>query len=259
MCKNCGTTTFKYKGAGTEKLEEELAALLPDATIARYDADIAKSKKVEEQTIKDFAEGKTDILIGTQMISKGFDFEKLKLVAVVQAETILGIQDFRADEKALQLFSQLMGRTGRRNIQGKLIIQTNQKEHPVLTKLHTHNIPNKYTLPPLTAQLLCERQEYLFAPFVRMVKIIVKHSDVGKLDHLCREIQEKLSGRKNMEYKELAGPFAPVIDKVRGEFIKCFYVKFARDSRLAQNKETLQEAIREIKGNQAIVLDVDPL
>ena len=259
VCKNCGTTTFKYKGAGTEKLEEELAALLPDATIARYDADIAKSKKVEEQTIKDFAEGKTDILIGTQMISKGFDFEKLKLVAVVQAETILGIQDFRADEKALQLFSQLMGRTGRRNIQGKLIIQTNQKEHPVLTKLHTHNIPNKYTLPPLTAQLLCERQEYLFAPFVRMVKIIVKHSDVGKLDHLCREIQEKLSGRKNMEYKELAGPFAPVIDKVRGEFIKCFYVKFARNSRLAQNKEALQEAIKEIKGNQAIVLDVDPL
>ena len=259
VCKHCGTATFKYKGAGTEKLEEELAALLPSANIARYDADIAKSKKAEEQTIKDFAEGKTDILIGTQMISKGFDFEKLKLVAVVQADTILGIQDFRGDEKALQLLSQLMGRTGRRNIQGKLIIQTNQKDHPVLTKLHTHNIPNKSALPPLTAQLLRERQEYLFAPFVRMVKIIVKHSDVGKLDALCREIQEKLSGRKNLEYKELAGPFAPVIDKVRGEFIKCFYVKFARDSRLIQNKEALQEAIREIKGNQAIVLDVDPL
>jgi len=259
VCKHCGAATFKYKGAGTEKLEEELAALLPDAIIARYDADIAKSKKTEEQTIKDFSEGKIDILVGTQMISKGFDFEKLKLVAVVQAETILGIQDFRGDEKALQLLSQLMGRTGRRNIQGKLIIQTNQKEHPVLTKLHTHNIPNKSTLPPLTAQLLCERQEYLFAPFVRMVKIIVKHSDVGKLDQLCREIQENLSGRKNLEYKELTGPFAPVIDKVRGEFIKCFYVKFARDNRLAQNKEALQEAIREIKGNQAIVLDVDPL
>lgn len=259
VCKHCGAATFKYKGAGTEKLEEELAALLPDAIIARYDADIAKSKKTEEQTIKDFSEGKIDILVGTQMISKGFDFEKLKLVAVVQAETILGIQDFRGDEKALQLLSQLMGRTGRRNIQGKLIIQTNQKEHPVLTKLHTHNIPNKSTLPPLTAQLLCERQEYLFAPFVRMVKIIVKHSDVGKLDQLCREIQENLSGRKNLEYKELTGPFAPVIDKVRGEFIKCFYVKFARDNRLAQNKESLQEAIREIKGNQAIVLDVDPL
>ena len=259
VCKNCGTATFKYKGAGTEKLEEELAALIPDATIARYDADIAKSKKTEEQTIKDFSEGKIDILVGTQMISKGFDFEKLKLVAVVQADTILGIQDFRGDEKALQLLSQLMGRTSRRGVQGKLVIQTNQKDHPVLTKLHNHNIPYSTPVPPLTAHLLRERQEYLFAPFVRMVKITVKHSSPEKLELLCREVQEKLSGRANLEYKELSGPFSPVIDKVRGEFLKCFYIKFARNSRLAQNKEALQEAIREIKGNQAIILDVDPL
>lgn len=259
VCKNCGTATFKYKGAGTEKLEEELAALFPNSRIARYDADIAKSKRAEEQTIKDFAQGNTDILVGTQMISKGFDFEKLKLVAIIQADTILGIQDFRADEKAVQLFSQLMGRTGRRGVQGKLIIQTSQKEHPVLAKLHTHNLPDNTPLAPLTAQLLRERQEYLFAPFVRMVKIIVKHRDAGRLDALCGEILEKLSGRKNLEYKELTGPFSPVIDKVRGEWIKCFYIKFPRNSRLAQNKAILQECIREIKGNQAIVLDVDPL
>ncbi len=259
VCKNCGTATFKYKGAGTEKLEEELAALFPNSRIARYDADIAKSKRAEEQTIKDFAQGNTDILVGTQMISKGFDFEKLKLVAIIQADTILGIQDFRADEKAVQLFSQLMGRTGRRGVQGKLIIQTSQKEHPVLAKLHTHNLPDNTPLAPLTAQLLCERQEYLFAPFVRMVKIIVKHRDAGRLDALCGEILEKLSGRKNLEYKELTGPFSPVIDKVRGEWIKCFYIKFPRNSRLAQNKAILQECIREIKGNQAIVLDVDPV
>ena len=259
ICRQCGSATFKYKGAGTEKLEEELAALLPHVNIARYDADIAKIKRTEEQVIKDFAEGKTGILVGTQMISKGFDFEKLKLVAVIQADTILGVQDFRADEKALQLLSQLMGRTGRRNIQGKLIIQTNQKKHPVLTKLQSHNIPDENTLPPLTAQLLRERQEYLFAPFVRMVKIIVKHRDLGKLDSLCREIEEKLSGRKDLEYKELAGPFAPPIDKVRGEWIKCFYIKFARNGRLATNKALLQECIGEIKGNQSVILDVDPL
>ena len=152
-----------------------------------------------------------------------------------------------------------MGRTGRRGVQGKLIIQTNQKDHPVLTKLHTHNLPDSSSLPPLTAQLLRERQEFQFAPFVRMVKIIVKHKDTVKLDELCREIQIKLSGRKNLEYKELAGPFTPVIDKVRGEFIKCFYVKFARNGSLALNKIALQECIKEIKGNQAIILDVDPL
>ena len=259
VCKSCGTASFKYRGAGTEKLEEELAAIFPTATIARYDADIAKSKKAEEQTIKEFAQGKIQILVGTQMISKGFDFEKLKLVAIIQADTILGIQDFRADEKATQLFSQLMGRTGRRGEQGKLIIQTNQKDHPVLTKLQSHNIPDNSSLPPLTAQLLQERKEFLFAPFVRMVKVIVKHRDAAKLDELCREVENKLSGREGLEYKELTGPFSPVIDKVRGEFVKCFYIKFARNTRLQQNKEALQERIREIKGYQAIIIDVDPL
>lgn len=259
VCSSCGTATFKYKGAGTEKLEEELAALLPDISIARYDADIAKSKRAEEQTIKDFSEGKIQVLVGTQMISKGFDFQRLKLVAVVQADTILGVQDFRGDEKALQLLSQLMGRTGRRGEQGRLIIQTNQKDHPVLSRLREHNIPGGVQLPPLTAQLLRERQEYLFAPFVRMVKIIVRHRDAGRLDGLCREVQEKLSGRGNLEYKELAGPFSPVIDKVRGEFIKCFYVKFARNAGLARNKAALQECLGEIKGYNSIVIDVDPL
>jgi len=259
VCRNCGTATFKYKGAGTEKLEEELSALLPDISIARYDADITRSKRTDEQTLKDFQEGKIQVLVGTQMISKGFDFEHLKLVAVMQADTILGVQDFRADEKALQLLSQLMGRTGRRGVQGKLIIQTSQKDHPVLARLKEHNVPGDSSLPPLTAHLLRERQEYLFAPFVRMVKIVVKHRDVGKLDELCGAITEKLQGRTELQYKELTGPFAPVIDKVRGEFVKCFYVKFARNAGLARNKALLQECIGEIKGNQAIILDVDPL
>lgn len=259
VCRNCGTATFKYKGAGTEKLEEELSALLPDISIARYDADITRSKRADEQTLKDFQEGKIQVLVGTQMISKGFDFEYLKLVVVMQADTILGVQDFRADEKALQLLSQLMGRTGRREVQGKLIIQTSQKDHPVLARLKEHNVPGDSSLPPLTAHLLRERQEYLFAPFVRMVKIVVKHRDVGKLDELCGAITEKLQGRTELQYKELTGPFAPVIDKVRGEFVKCFYVKFARNAGLARNKALLQESIGEIKGNQAIVLDVDPL
>lgn len=271
VCRSCGTSSFIYRGAGTEKLEEELAAIFPDATIARYDADIAQSKKAEEQVIKDFAEGKTNILVGTQMISKGFDFERLKLVAVLAADTILGVQDFRGDEKALQLLEQLMGRTGRRGEQGKLIIQTNQKEHPVLQSLlkgnhhNSHNPDNSHNacgttaLPTITAQLLGERQQFHFAPYVRMVKIIVKHKDAAKLQELCSQIQEKLQGRKDLEYRELTGPFTPVVDKIRGEFIKCFYVKLARDNRLAHNKRALQECIGEIRNYNSIILDVDPL
>ncbi len=258
-CSKCGTATFNYKGAGTEKLEEELAKIFPQAVIARYDADIARSKKAEEQTIKDFAEGKTNILIGTQMISKGFDFERLRLVAVIAADTILGVQDFRADEKALQLLSQLMGRTGRRGEQGKLLIQTSQREHPVLLSLANGSLPDNSTLSPITAQLLGERQQYHFAPYVRMVKIVVRHKDTAKLDELCSKVQQKLQGRRGLQYKELTGPFTPVVDKIRGEFIKCFYVKFARDSRLVHNKKVLQECVGEIRNYNAIVLDVDPL
>ena len=259
ICRQCGTASFKYKGAGTEKLEEELAAILPQARIARFDADITQSKKAEEQVIKDFATGDIDILVGTQMISKGFDFEKLKLVAVLQADTILGVQDFRADEKAVQLLSQLMGRTGRRGERGKIIIQTSQKEHPVLVNLAQGQASADVQLSPLTGLLLGERQQYGFAPYVRMVKIIVKHTDQARLDEICQAVKRGIEGSPDLQYKELTGPFTPQIDKIRGEWIKCFYIKFARDSRLLRNKELLGRCIAKIKGNQSIILDVDPL
>ena len=259
VCKHCGNASFKYKGAGTEKLEEELAALLPQARIARFDADIAKSKRAEELVIKDFSEGNIDILVGTQMISKGFDFERLKLVAVLQADTILGVQDFRADEKAVQLLSQLMGRTGRRGERGKIIIQTSQKDHPVLVGLAASSGGAVAQCLQLTGLLLGERQQYGFAPYVRMVKILVKHADPIKLDELCQAVKRGIEGCPDLQYKELTGPFAPQIDKIRGEWIKCFYIKFARDSRLVRNKEILQGCISKIKGNQSIILDVDPL
>ena len=259
VCKHCGTSSFKYKGAGTEKLEEELAALLPQARIARFDADVAKSKRTEEQVIKDFSEGNIDILVGTQMISKGFDFEKLKLVAVLQADTILGVQDFRADEKAVQLLSQLMGRTGRRGERGKIIIQTGQKEHPVLVNLAAASTGAAVQCPQLTGLLLGERQQYGFAPYVRMVKIIVKHTDIAKLDELCHFVKRAVEGSPDLQYKELTGPFVPQPDKIRGEWIKCFYIKFARDSRLVRNKEILHGCILKIKGSHSIILDVDPL
>ena len=259
ICKQCGTASFKYKGAGTEKLEEELAAILPQARIARFDADITQSKKAEEQVIKDFAAGDIDILVGTQMISKGFDFEKLKLVAVLQADTILGVQDFRADEKAVQLLSQLMGRTGRRGERGKIIIQTSQKEHPVLVNLAQGQVSADVQLSPLTGLLLGERQQYGFAPYVRMVKIIVKHTDQARLDEICQAVKRGIEGSPDLQYKELTGPFTPQIDKIRGEWIKCFYIKFARDSRLLRNKELLGRCIAKIKGSQSIILDVDPL
>lgn len=275
ICPTCGLDTVRYKGAGTEKLEEELKELLPHKSIARYDTDIAKSKQKEEQVIRDFSNGEIDVLVGTQMITKGFDFEKLKLVAVIQTDTLLGIQDFRADERAIQLLSQLMGRAGRRGERGKLIIQSSQKEHPVFYRLQElaegdtiikgsevnsvakdkegSSVANSSSSLQIS-KLLAERKEFDFPPFVRMVKIIVKHTKPEKLDDICKQISAT-----KINCIEVTGPFAPPIDKVRGEYIKCFYVKFARNLQLTANKHALLNALHSIKGGKSnIVLDVDP-
>ena len=256
ICTKCGLDTLKYKGAGTEKIEEELKALFPEYSIARFDADIAESKREEEAVIKAFSKKEIDILVGTQMVSKGFDFEHLGLVAVLDADSILGIQDFRADERALQMFSQLMGRTGRREKRGKLLVQTNQKEHPVILELKNGTDGVATENITLIKSLLEERREFAFAPYVRMVKIVAKHKDKEKLELLCASIQAKLA---SVPCKEFTGPFVPAIDKVRGEWLKCFYVKFSRDSRLVENKQKLLSAMADLKAHNSIVLDVDPL
>ncbi len=255
LCKKCGLDTLKYKGAGTERIEEELTSVFPECSIARFDADIAESKRGEEAVIKAFSKKEIDILVGTQMVSKGFDFEHLGLVAVLDADLILGIQDFRADERALQIFSQLMGRTGRRTRQGKILIQTNQKEHPVFVQLQNLQSVGE-GVSPLLVSLLEERRTFNFAPYVRLVKITVRHRHKENLDKLCERVVAALS---SVPCKEFTGPFVPAIDKVRGEWLKCFYVKFARDSKLASNKKSLLEAIMELKVPNSIILDVDPV
>lgn len=266
ICSKCGLDTLEYKGAGTERVEEELAELFPNSRIARFDADVAESKRREEAVIKAFSNRETDILVGTQMLSKGFDFEYLDLVAVLQADAILGIQDFRADERALQMFSQLMGRTGRRGTRGKIIIQTNQKNHPVLQQLKRESaMPSvKYKSDSCISEsdssfilsLMQERKEFAFAPYVRMVKILIKHKDREKLDSLCCRVGEAL---QKIACKEVTGPFVPVVDRVRGEWIKCYYIKFLRNKELVENKRKLLEAIEGLKANNAIIIDVDPL
>ena len=118
-------------GTGTQKIEEEVSALFPSARVARLDSDTAQSPVYSKETVRKFSKGETDILIGTQMVTKGFDFPNLRLVAVLQADTLLGIEDFRADEKAAQLLEQFRGRCGRRDRRGLFVIQTSAPDHPV--------------------------------------------------------------------------------------------------------------------------------
>ena len=246
-CPQCSSGELVARGAGTERVEEELRELLPLARIERFDADVAESKREEERIIVSFAKGEIDILVGTQMLSKGFDFEKLSLVALLQADTVLGMEDFRADERALQLFTQLIGRSGRRGIRGKMLIQSAQKNHPIF------NIFKLDTLFPDSSALLDERREFRFAPYVRMVKITLRHRTMEELERLTAAV-----AAIQVPCLEITGPFVPGLERLRGEWQRAFYVKFARDSRLSHNKRVLMERLEALNAPNSIVVDVDP-
>lgn len=246
-CPQCSSGELVARGAGTERVEEELRELLPLARIERFDADVAESKREEERIIGSFAKGEIDILVGTQMLSKGFDFEKLSLVALLQADTVLGMEDFRADERALQLFTQLIGRSGRRGIRGKMLIQSAQKNHPIF------KIFKLDTLFPDSSALLDERREFRFAPYVRMVKITLRHRTMEELERLTAAV-----AAIQVPCLEITGPFVPGLERLRGEWQRAFYVKFARDSRLSHNKRVLVERLEALNAPNSIVVDVDP-
>ena len=246
-CPQCSSGELVARGAGTERVEEELRELLPLARIERFDADVAESKREEERIISSFAKGEIDILVGTQMLSKGFDFEKLSLVALLQADTVLGMEDFRADERALQLFTQLIGRSGRRGIRGKMLIQSAQKNHPIF------KIFKLDTLFPDSSALLDERREFRFAPYVRMVKITLRHRTMEELERLTAAV-----AAIQVPCLEITGPFVPGLERLRGEWQRAFYVKFARDSRLSHNKRVLMERLEALNAPNSIVVDVDP-
>ena len=246
-CPQCSSGELVARGAGTERVEEELRELLPLARIERFDADVAESKREEERIIGSFAKGEIDILVGTQMLSKGFDFEKLSLVALLQADTVLGMEDFRADERALQLFTQLIGRSGRRGIRGKMLIQSAQKNHPIF------KIFKLDTLFPDSSALLDERREFRFAPYVRMVKITLRHRTMEELERLIAAV-----AAIQVPCLEITGPFVPGLERLRGEWQRAFYVKFARDSRLSHNKRVLMERLEALNAPNSIVVDVDP-
>ena len=253
VCPSCKEEALQLRGAGTEKIEEELRELFPNASVARYDADIAKSKKDSEKVLSDFASGKTDILVGTQMTSKGFDFKGLALVAVIQADTILSQQDFRADEKAMQLFIQLLGRSGRRREQGKLVIQTNQKNHPVIKELLSLYSPDK-----ADGAMMAERSMYCFPPFVRLINIILRDKNYHRLETSASSLANVLKSSRAFCAMEVSGPFTPRLEKLRDEYQLCISVKFAKDARLAQNKAQLKKVIDLVKLPVQVILDVDP-
>ena len=258
-CPSCDELALVERGNGTEKLEEELQLAFPGRTVARFDADTTQSKTAEEKMIRDFAAGKINILVGTQMITKGFDFEGLAMAVIVSADSLFAVQDFRSDERALQLLTQLMGRSGRRGEQGRIVIQTFQPDHPVLQRLlaGAQDVPGGQ--PAAASGLLAERKAFNYPPYVRMIAITVKDQYEGRVWNVCRRIREEAEA---LGIRDIAGPTAPAVDVVAGEHIAQFWIKLPRNRQLAATKKALYDRVeqidRDFKGHASIVIDVDP-
>ena len=237
-------------GAGTQKIEEEAGALFPEARIARLDSDTAQNKEYEARTIKDFAKGEIDILIGTQIITKGFDFERLGLVAVIAADTLLGVQDFRADEKAMQLLEQFRGRCGRRGQKGIFIIQTSQPEHPIYRSITTESTDTFNT------RLLSERKDFDFPPYTRNIEITIKDIYEDRSIRMSQKLAECLK-----DYN-VTGPYAPMISRIADRHIRKIRLSLKKDRQLVSRKMYLKAIINRFEKDEKyeghISIDVDP-
>lgn len=258
-CQKCGGA-MEGLGAGTQKIEEEAAALFPAARIARLDSDVAKNPKEEAKVVKEFAEGRTDMLIGTQMVSKGFDFEKLKLVAVMQADSMLAVQDFRADERAVQLLEQVRGRCARRGGKGLFVIQTSKPEHPVYTRFTEDS-------RGFEENLLSERKDFGYPPFYRLIYINVRDTYADKADRMAAAlnaaVQMALGRRMENGSAGVMGPYVPAKEIEDGRHTRTIRVSLARSKDLAAAKAGLRKAVIafEIQNRYDghITIDVDPV
>lgn len=264
-CHKCGGE-LKPLGSGTQKIEEEASKLFPNARIARLDSDTAQSRKYETDTIRKFSNGEIDILIGTRMVAKGFDFSGLSLVAVLQADSILGQEDYRADERGLQLLEQFRGRCGRRGEKGLFVIQTSQPEHPVY-----QSIDGKLDENGTMARFLGERKLFGYPPYSRVIGVVIKDYNQARVDLLSRDLGEYLRGALAVKVSfapgvqngpNVIGPYSPAIDKISNQNIRQIRVLLPKDRSLARNKETLAVAVerfeKEKKYSGHIALDVDP-
>ncbi len=254
-CDNCGSPEIKTRGFGTEKIEDDLKSLFRNARIARMDMDTTHSKNAFEKIVRNIEDKKTDILIGTQMVTKGLDFEHVSIVGILNADNLINFPDFRAHERAYQLISQVSGRAGRKHKQGKVIIQTTQPEHQLLNLIQNQDYQS------MMNNQLNERKLFNYPPFYRLIKIIVKHKKQETVDRVALQLASEL--KKASEIIVL-GPEYPLIGRIKQWHNKEIWLKLDRKLHLEKVKSFILSGIGEIKNrpynsNCIINVDVDPL
>lgn len=255
-CPACGNRDLRLQGTGTERLEDDLGIHFPDARIGRMDLDTVRTKHAHARIINDFEEHRLDILVGTQMVTKGLDFDKVKIVGVINADQLLHFPDFRANERAFQLLTQVAGRAGRKGSRGKVIIQALQTFHPVLKDVIAGDYKDFYR------REIEERQAFKYPPFYRLIKITLKHKIPETVNRAAQHLAIYLKGRLD---QRAIGPAMPYVSRVRGQYLLDILVKLERNNQLIhQSKEWILEGIREVHKLEGcsgvrVNVDVDPM
>jgi primosomal protein N' (replication factor Y) len=253
-CGNCSSTGMVTRGFGTEKIEDEIKIIFPAARVARMDQDTTRNKNSFNKIIRAFEDRRIDILIGTQMISKGLDFENLTVVGILNADNLLNYPDFRAHERSFQLMEQVSGRAGRRQKQGIVVIQTSDPANKIIRLVLHHDYLSMFRMQTE------ERKTFNYPPFCRMVKISIKHKDRIRLnifsDILGKDLREIFG-------KRVLGPESPLISQVQLWYIKTILIKIEREKPPAKAKQLISGAISRLEkeiGASAlkIAIDVDP-
>ena len=254
-CPCCGSTELRSRGYGTEKIEEQIHEIFPDARIARMDLDTTRTRNAYERIISDFSAGRTNILIGTQMISKGLDFDKVSVVGIINADSMLNYPDFRAYEHAFMMMAQVSGRAGRKGKRGLVILQTKQKEVSVIDQV----VRNDYT--SLYKELIAERQAFHYPPYYRLIYVFLRHRQEGTVDTAAIEMGSRLrqwfSGR-------VLGPDKPSVAKVKSQNIRKLVLKLELGIDMQKVREYLLLAQSQMLADRRysslqVYYDVDPL
>ncbi|MBN1952097.1 MAG: primosomal protein N' [Bacteroidales bacterium] len=254
QCPDCGSHSLQTRGFGTEKIEDEIRILFPDARVSRLDLDTARSRKTYERIITDFEDCKVDILIGTQMISKGLDFDHVRIVGILNADNMLNFPDFRSFERSFQLISQVSGRAGRKGTQGTVFIQTSNPGHVVIQ----YFLKNDYK--GFMKHQLHERQAFKYPPFYRLVKLTLRHKNFEILNRAARHLADEL--RKDLG-ERIVGPEFPLITRLFTFHQKCILVKLERDQQFSARRKIIQNAVDHVLTNSNFkglhsIADVDP-
>ncbi|MFM7222576.1 MAG: primosomal protein N' [Bacteroidota bacterium] len=255
QCAACGSAKWVERNFGTEKVEEELAALFPSATIARMDVDTVKGKTAHEEMIKNFEQRRMDILVGTQMVVKGLDFEHVALVGILDADGLLSFTDFRVNERAFQLMEQVSGRAGRRGEQGRVLIQTAQPHHPLIGLVVQHDYTAMYELEMKT------RKVFHYPPYSRIIQFTFRHVSQDMALHAARFFANHLH---SSFADTMIGPAEPVVNRIKNRYIYEILLKLPREgTRNGQARVLIQQVLTMLEHDKAfrsvqVQINVDP-